>query len=47
MLHAPKQLHPLLAPQATVFAKHMKLFWLKFFPPLFKRGQEISSEMEG
>jgi hypothetical protein len=38
MLHAPKQLYPLLVPQATVFAKHMKLFWLKFFPPLFKRG---------
>jgi hypothetical protein len=38
MLHVPKQLYPLLVTQATVFAKHMKLFWLRIFPPLFKRG---------
>jgi hypothetical protein len=38
-----QQMLYVLAPQATVFAKHMKLFWLKIFPPLFKRS--LDAEM--
>jgi hypothetical protein len=38
---------PLTGPQATVFAKHMKLFWLKIFPPLFKRSCRLTQQKKG